>query len=165
MIQEPFRIDVHHHIVPPEYAATLSALGVKGGGGIDFPHWDPQSSLSMMDRQSIATAITSLQPGVYFGDCALARDLARRFNDAVADTGGAGRVVGGPDHPLELRELGDEFLLVEDVVAARQVIAGGLRREPPDEDRPGGGARCRVASRWGGTSVELRRAVSGRSGI
>ena len=85
MIQEPFRIDVHHHIVPSEYAATLSASGVNGGGGIDFPPWDPQSSLSMMDRQSIATAITSLRPGVYFGDCALARDLARRFNDYSAD--------------------------------------------------------------------------------
>jgi 6-methylsalicylate decarboxylase len=86
MIQEPFRIDVHHHIVPPEYAATLTAFGVKGGGGIDFPHWDPQLSLNMMDRQGIATAITSLSaPGVYFGDRALARDLARRSNDYSAN--------------------------------------------------------------------------------
>ncbi len=86
MIQEPFRIDVHHHIVPPEYVAALTAFGVKGGGGIDFPHWDPQSSLNMMDRQGIATAITSLSaPGVYFGDRALARDLARRSNDYSAN--------------------------------------------------------------------------------
>ena len=76
MTQEPFRIDVHHHIVPPEYVAALTAFGVKGGGGIAFPHWDPQRSLNMMDRQDIATAITSLSaPGVYFGDRALARDL------------------------------------------------------------------------------------------
>ena len=53
MIQEPFRIDVHHHMVPPEYVAALTAFGVKGGEGIDFPHWDSQSSLSMMDRQRV----------------------------------------------------------------------------------------------------------------
>ena len=86
MIQEPFRIDVHHHIVPPEYVATLTALGMKGGGGIDFPYWDPQSSLSMMDRQGIATAITSLPTlDDYLGNHALTRDLARRYNDYSAN--------------------------------------------------------------------------------
>ncbi len=65
MLQEPFRLDVHHHIVPPEYVAALTAFGVKGGGGIDFPHWDPQRSLNMMDRQGIATAITSLSASPY----------------------------------------------------------------------------------------------------
>lgn len=86
MTPEPLRIDVHHHIVPPEYVAALTAIGVKGGGGIEFPHWDPQRSMNMMDRQGIATAITSLSaPGVYFGDRALARDLARRCNDYSAN--------------------------------------------------------------------------------
>jgi predicted TIM-barrel fold metal-dependent hydrolase len=86
MTQEPFRIDIHHHIVPQEYVAALTALGVKGGGRIDFPHWDPLRSLTMMDRQGIATAITSLSaPGIYFGDRALARDLARRCNDYSAN--------------------------------------------------------------------------------
>lgn len=85
MTREASRIDVHHHIVPPEYVAALTAFGVKGGGGRDFPHWDPQRSLTMMDRQGIATAIQSLSaPGVYFGDRALARDLARRPNDYSA---------------------------------------------------------------------------------
>ena len=86
MTQEPFRLDVHHHIVPPEYVAALTTFGVKGGGGIAFPHWDPQRSLSMIDRHGITAAITSLPAlGVYFRDRALARDLARRFNDDSAD--------------------------------------------------------------------------------
>jgi hypothetical protein len=42
MTQE-LRLDVHHHIVPPEYVAALTAIGVKGGGGIEIPHRDPHS--------------------------------------------------------------------------------------------------------------------------
>jgi predicted TIM-barrel fold metal-dependent hydrolase len=86
MTQEAFRIDVHHHIVPPEYVAALTSLGIKGGGGVDFPPWNPQSSLNMMDRQGIATAILSLPTlDDYLGDHALARDLARRYNDYCAN--------------------------------------------------------------------------------
>ena len=56
MIQEPFRIDVHHHIVPPEYVATLTALGVKGGGGIDFPYdgFDNQTRRTIERENALA---------------------------------------------------------------------------------------------------------------
>ena len=43
MTQEPLCIDVHHHVVPPEYVAALTAIGMKGGGGIEIPHRDPHS--------------------------------------------------------------------------------------------------------------------------
>ncbi len=32
MVQEPFRIDVHQHIILPEYVSALTAFGVKGDG-------------------------------------------------------------------------------------------------------------------------------------
>jgi predicted TIM-barrel fold metal-dependent hydrolase len=39
----------------------------------------------MMDRNGIKTAITSISsPGVYFGDAAFARGLARRCNETTA---------------------------------------------------------------------------------
>lgn len=39
MTAVPHRIDVHHHILSPEYVSALSAIGVSGGGGIPFPAW------------------------------------------------------------------------------------------------------------------------------
>jgi predicted TIM-barrel fold metal-dependent hydrolase len=86
------RIDVHHHIVPPEYVAALARLGIGAGGGMPFPRWDPGSTLEMLDRQGIAAAVTSISsPGVHFGDADAARDLARRCNEISA------RLVS--DHP------------------------------------------------------------------
>jgi 6-methylsalicylate decarboxylase len=78
------RIDVHHHVFPPEYLAAIDQLGLKeaGGGGVAFPEWSPASSIEMMDRQGIQAAIVSVaSPGVYFGDAKFARDLARCCND------------------------------------------------------------------------------------
>ena len=86
------RIDVHHHVLPPEYVAALARFGVSGGGGVAFPRWDAASTLEMMDRQGIATAVTSVSaPGVHFGDDGAARSLARRCNELSA------RLVA--DHP------------------------------------------------------------------
>jgi 6-methylsalicylate decarboxylase len=81
------RIDVHHHVFPPEYLATIDRLGLTeaGGGGVAFPDWSPGASVEMMDRHDIQTAIASIaSPGVYFGDARFARDLARRCNDYSA---------------------------------------------------------------------------------
>jgi len=81
------RIDVHHHVFPPEYLAAIDRLGLTeaGGGGVAFPEWSPGASIEMMDRHGIQTAIVSVaSPGVYFGDARLARDLARRCNEYSA---------------------------------------------------------------------------------
>lgn len=82
---DPHRIDVHHHILPPEYISALASLDITSSGGRPLPAWDVQSSLELMDRYSIATAITSIsEPGVYFGDRLFARELARRCNEYSA---------------------------------------------------------------------------------
>jgi predicted TIM-barrel fold metal-dependent hydrolase len=81
----PQRIDVHHHILPPEYVKAAARYGVADGGGIPFPAWSAEAALSVMDRRGIAAAITSIAaPGVHFGDDAAARDLARRCNEISA---------------------------------------------------------------------------------
>lgn len=86
MPTEPHRIDVHHHAIPVAYRRALTRRGITEAGGRDLPEWDPGSSLGVMDRNGIATAVLSVSaPGVHFGDDREARDLARRCNEASAE--------------------------------------------------------------------------------
>jgi len=72
------RIDVHHHILPPDYLTALQRAGIDT---TTFPDWTPQRSLDVMDKNGIDIAITSISsPGVYIGDGGTAQDLARRCN-------------------------------------------------------------------------------------
>ena len=77
------RIDVHHHILPPRYVAEvgdarIGPLIVAGR----TPDWSPERSIEAMDRNGIATAVTSISaPGLWFGDARAARDLARHCNE------------------------------------------------------------------------------------
>ena len=113
MASEPHRIDVHHHIVPREYVRALADVGIETCGGFPFPDWSPESSLELMEENGIATALASLSaPGVYFGDEAFARDLARRCNEFLAGLMsdqpkrfGAFAVLPLPDVDGALREL------------------------------------------------------------
>ena len=113
MIAEPFRIDVHHHILPAFYQMALSDRGITLSGGRPIPEWDLQSTLALMDRHAIATAITSIsEPGIYFGDTIFAKDLARRCNEFSAELirdypqrFGAFAILPLPDIDASLREL------------------------------------------------------------
>jgi predicted TIM-barrel fold metal-dependent hydrolase len=85
MTTEPYRIDVHHHVMPPEYVAAAKQAGIIEGGGVDFPAWSVEAALAFMDQAGIATAISSVSaPGVHFGDDQKARSLARRVNEFSA---------------------------------------------------------------------------------
>jgi predicted TIM-barrel fold metal-dependent hydrolase len=76
------RIDVHHHIGPPSWNAEMKAR--QPGLRLVF-EWTPAKSIEDMDRGGVATAMTSItQPGVWFGDVAKARRLARECNDYAA---------------------------------------------------------------------------------
>jgi predicted TIM-barrel fold metal-dependent hydrolase len=113
MARAPHRIDVHHHILPSEYVNALASVGVTTVGRVHFPKWSVETTLGLMDRQGIATALTSFSaPGVYFGDRAFAKDLARRCNDISArlvsdypQRFGAFAVLPLPDIDAALREI------------------------------------------------------------
>ena len=76
---QPHRIDIHHHLVPPNYVTEMTKH-VKGE--IPPRGWSPAKSLEDMDRNGIATSMTSLmQPQLTFGDVALGRRLARENNE------------------------------------------------------------------------------------
>lgn len=78
-------IDVHHHILPSLYVNALDRIGQSRSGGAELPTWSLSAALALMDRQGIATAITSISsPGVYFGDAAFAHKLARQCNEFSA---------------------------------------------------------------------------------
>jgi predicted TIM-barrel fold metal-dependent hydrolase len=83
---EPRRIDVHHHFFPPKYAAEEPDRILADATG-NYPRsslleWHPEISLEEMDKNGVATAILSVTtPGVWFGDVAQARRLARVCNE------------------------------------------------------------------------------------
>lgn len=108
------RIDVHHHVLPEFYKDAQRAQGIMGSAYRGFPEWSPELSLSLMDRLDIAAAIFSFtSPGIYFGDLAQTRELARRCNDFLAEL-----VV---KHPT--RFCGFAFLPLPDVDASLKEIA------------------------------------------
>lgn len=89
MDEMPELIDVHHHIVPKEYVKSLSEKGVKKALGVQFPGWNVNKALEVMDRNGISTSIISISaPGVYFKDSdpslEFARDLSRQTNEICA---------------------------------------------------------------------------------
>lgn len=111
------RIDVHHHIVPQEWIKAAKSAGIPDAGGVAFPAWSAEAAISLMDRRGIATAMTSLSaPGVYFGDRAAARKLARVYNETSA------RLVS--DHPERFG--GFAALPLPDVDGALEELAYAL---------------------------------------
>ncbi|WP_374632400.1 amidohydrolase family protein [Ferrovibrio sp.] len=80
------RIDVHHHILPPDYVAVVGddRIGPLILAG-KTPDWTPQMSIEAMDRNGIATAITSISaPGLWFGDIQATITLTRHCNEYAA---------------------------------------------------------------------------------
>ena len=83
---EAHRIDVHHHILPPDYVA---AVGDDRIGPLILagrtPEWTPEMSVEAMDRHGITTAVTSISaPGLWFGDDEESVRLARLCNEYAA---------------------------------------------------------------------------------
>ena len=81
------RIDVHHHILPPDY---VKEVGEDRIGPISVsaktPDWSPEKSIEVMDRHGIATSLTSISaPGFWFGDAQATLRLCRHANDYAAN--------------------------------------------------------------------------------
>ncbi|MBI3513277.1 MAG: amidohydrolase [Proteobacteria bacterium] len=84
----PHRIDTHFHYFPPAYLEPLAAWGQRVGfGGLRGPHrdWSIPKAIAEMDGNAIATAVLSIStPGVWFGEVAEARRVARLCNEFAA---------------------------------------------------------------------------------
>lgn len=80
------RVDVHHHIVPPRWLAEEGER--MAATAVNFPivaKWTPEMSLESMDRNGVATAVTSVSTVIIRpGDPAAAHSLARDCNEFAA---------------------------------------------------------------------------------
>lgn len=75
----PNRIDVHHHFAPPAWIAEVKGRPLLQPANAK---WTPVQSIEDMDRGGVAAAVVSItNPGLWFGDLAVTRRLARACND------------------------------------------------------------------------------------
>ncbi len=75
----PHRIDVHHHFAPPAWVVEVKGRPLLQSANTT---WTPARSIEDMDRGGVAAAVVSItNPGVWFGDPAVTRRLARACND------------------------------------------------------------------------------------
>ena len=81
MTANPQRIDVHHHILPPDFVSALNNLNIDWTGGPEVPKWSHPYARKTMEQTGIAAVVASVSPGVYWGgDTAFAVSLARDCN-------------------------------------------------------------------------------------
>ena len=75
----PRRIDMHHHFAPPAWVADVKGRPLLQPANT---RWTPEQSLDDMDRGGVAAAVVSItNPGLWYGDPAQSRRLARACNE------------------------------------------------------------------------------------
>jgi 6-methylsalicylate decarboxylase len=83
---KPYRVDVHYHHITPSWISEEAversfAPQVIGKA----KRWTPNGAIEEMDRNDVATVICSVSnPGIWFGDVAQSRRLARECNEYAA---------------------------------------------------------------------------------
>ena len=78
------RVDVHTHVVPPDWARALTTAG-QSSGGWTVPDWSAESHLAVQDEFGIATGILSVtNPGTTIAGTRPA-EVARAVNEFTAE--------------------------------------------------------------------------------
>lgn len=107
-------INVHHHFLPPAYMKAIEGKLAPGRGRQRSSSWSPASDIEHMDAAGIALAIGSISiPGLWFGDAASSRRMAREWNEYAAsavrdhpDRFGFFAAIAPPDIDGSLVEIG-----------------------------------------------------------
>jgi predicted TIM-barrel fold metal-dependent hydrolase len=77
---KPRLINVHHHLTAPAYVKFLTENKVR-----EFPVKSAAEGIEDMDKAGVTIALCStIGPGIWFGDLAATRRLAREINDYAA---------------------------------------------------------------------------------
>lgn len=84
-IRKPYRIDVHHHVLPDFYLEALEKVGKRTIFGLRLPDWSLEKHLEVMNKNKIALGLASIpSPGISSRNNGFARDLSRRCNEFLA---------------------------------------------------------------------------------
>lgn len=80
-------VDVHSHIIVPEYIEVLKAHGAELEETFPLPAWDAQDHIAFMDSAGIGTAVLTMPaPQPYYGDAEECARCIRRVNEISAET-------------------------------------------------------------------------------
>lgn len=78
----PFRIDMHHHLTPPDYVAGVGNRARVPKPALD---WTLAKTIDDMDSAGVQTAMLSITtPGLWFGDAGASAKLSRSCNEYAA---------------------------------------------------------------------------------
>ena len=79
-------VDVHTHIILPEYKELLQRHGAELEETFPLPDWDAERHIAFMDSAGIGCAILTMPaPQPYYGDVAESAACIRRINEASAE--------------------------------------------------------------------------------
>ena len=108
------RIDLHHHFLPQDYMREEHERSKATHGNTDLFSWTPEKSIEQMDKAGIAFAFASTStPGVWYGDVALGRRLARQWTDAAVEAIGKYPTRFGLFAPLPLPDTEGSLAQIE----------------------------------------------------
>lgn len=78
-------VDVHSHIIDPEYIEVLEAHGAELEETFPLPVWDAERHIAFMDSAGISTAVLTMSaPQPYYGDVEESAACIRKVNEAAA---------------------------------------------------------------------------------
>ena len=78
-------VDVHTHIIIPEYIEVLKAHGAELEDTFPLPAWNAERHIAFMDSAGIRTAVLTMPaPQPYYGDAEESAECIRRVNEASA---------------------------------------------------------------------------------
>ena len=78
-------VDVHTHIIIPEYVEVLKAHGAELEETFPLPAWDAGRHIAFMDSAGIRTAVLTMPaPQPYYGDAEESAECIRRVNEVSA---------------------------------------------------------------------------------
>ena len=79
-------VDVHSHIIIPEYLELLKAHGAELEETFPLPAWDAERHIAFMDSAGIRTAVLTLPaPQPYYGNAEESAACIRRVNEVSAE--------------------------------------------------------------------------------
>lgn len=87
MVHAQMAVDVHTHIILPEYKELLRRHGAELEETFPLPEWEAENHISFMDSAGIGCAVLTMPaPQPYYGDGVESAACIRHVNEVAAET-------------------------------------------------------------------------------